>query len=204
MIWIKLGILIIGFIYAGFIPLTLRKVLRKLAFNLHEETLSFLSDKSQYDRRIARGYTKLLLLTALLHYAFFWLLSQQYNLGEHETYMLYTSFSFALMALLAFVPHNMEPYSFRNLSSTLKRAIHNLLAFVVFFTLPLLIVLFLTAIIHTYPIMAITGLIIIGITAFLTAYSIFRRGLTGICEIIFIVGVSIWTIFITICTVLFI
>ncbi len=58
MIWIKLGILIIGFIYAGFIPLTLRKVLRKLAFNLHEETLSFLSDKSQYDKRIARGYTK--------------------------------------------------------------------------------------------------------------------------------------------------
>ena len=45
MIWIKLGILIIGFIYAGFIPLTLRKVLRRLAFNLREETLSFLSDK---------------------------------------------------------------------------------------------------------------------------------------------------------------
>ena len=50
------------------------------------------------------------------------------------------------MALLA-VPHNMKPYSFRNLSSTLQRAIHNLLAFVVFFTLPLLIAL-LTAVIH--------------------------------------------------------
>lgn len=199
-----MGILIIGFIYAGFIPLTLRKVLRRLAFNLREETLSFLSDKTQYDKRIARGYTKLLLLTALLHYAFFWLLSRYYNLGEHETYMLYTSFTFALLALLAFVPHNMKPYSFRNLSSTLQRAIHNLLAFVVFFTLPLLIVLFLTAVIHTYPIMAITGLVIIGITAILTAYSLFRHGLTGVCEIIFIVGVSFWTIFVTICTVLFI
>lgn len=199
-----MGILIIGFIYAGFIPLTLRKVLRRLAFNLREETLSFLSDKTQYDKRIARGYTKLLLLTALLHYAFFWLLSRYYNLGEHETYMLYTSYTFAFMALLAFVPHNMKPYSFRNLSSTLQRAIHNLLAFVVFFTLPLLIVLFLTAVIHTYPIMAITGLVIIGITAILTAYSLFRHGLTGVCEIIFIVGVSFWTIFVTICTVLFI
>jgi len=109
------------------------------------------------------------------------------------------------MALLAFVPHNMEPYSFRNLSSTLQRAISQL-AGLVWSSLPYpyWIVLFSTAIIHTYPIMSIIGLVIIGHHGYSNSFLYRRRGLTGICEMIFIVGVSIWTIFVTIWTVLFI
>ncbi len=113
MVWIKLGILIIGFVYAGLIPFTVRRVVRQIDFDLHQQTLSFLSNKTLYDKRYVRGYTRLLFATAILHYVFFWLLSMCYNLGEHETYMRYINYSFAFFTLLAFVPHNIRPYSFK-------------------------------------------------------------------------------------------
>ena len=70
MVWIKLGILIIGFIYAGLIPFTVRRVVRQIDFDLHEQTLSFLSNKTLYDKKFRRGYTRLLFVTAVLHYVF--------------------------------------------------------------------------------------------------------------------------------------
>jgi len=143
-----------------------------------------------------------LFITALLHYAFFWLLSHYYDLGQNEVYMQYMLYSFVLLTLLAFVPHNMKPYSFKSLSSSMQRLLHNLLAFVVFLTLPVLIVIFLTAINSTLPFLGITGFVIIGCTAFFTLFSLIRHGLTGACEMIFITGVSLWTIFVTIFTVL--
>ena len=85
MIWIKLGILIIGFIYSGVLPFTVKRTLRQINFNLKEQTLSFLSNKSLYGKRFTRGYKRLLFITALLHFAFFWLLSKYYDLGDNET-----------------------------------------------------------------------------------------------------------------------
>ncbi|MDD3105548.1 MAG: hypothetical protein PHZ01_05560, partial [Bacteroidales bacterium] len=151
MVWIKLGILIIGFVYAGLIPFTVRRVVRQIDFDLHQQTLSFLSNKTLYDKRYVRGYTRLLFATAILHYVFFWLLSKCYNLGEHETYMRYINYSFAFFTLLAFVPHNIRPYSFKRLSTTVQRLVHNLLAIFVFLSLPTLIILFQTAVIHSMP-----------------------------------------------------
>ena len=203
MVWIKLGILIIGFIYAGLIPFTVRRVVRQIDFDLHEQTLSFLSNKTLYDKKFRRGYTRLLFVTAVLHYVFFWLLSKYYNLGEHETYMRYINYSFAFFTLLAFVPHNIRPYSFKRLSTTVQRLAHNLLAIFVFLSLPTLIILFQTAVIHAMPFMGIAGLILIGGTLVLTAIYIIRQGLNGISEIFFINGISFWTVFITIFTVLF-
>ncbi|MFA5769396.1 MAG: DUF998 domain-containing protein [Bacteroidales bacterium] len=203
MVWIKLGILIIGFIYAGLIPFTVRRVIRQIDFDLHEQTLSFLSNKTFYDKKIVRGYTRLLFATAVLHYVFFWLLSKYYNLGEHETFMRYITYSFAFFTLLAFVPHNIKPYSFKRLSNTFQRLLHNMLAVVVFLTLPTLIVLFQTAILDNMPILGIAGLILIGSTLILTAIYIIRQGVNGISEIIFINGISFWTVFVTIFTVLF-
>ncbi|HPW77921.1 MAG: hypothetical protein BWX62_00114 [Bacteroidetes bacterium ADurb.Bin037] len=202
MIWIKLGILIIGFIYAGLIPFTVRRVVRQIDFDLHEQTLSFLSNKTLYDKKFRKGYTRLLFATAILHYAFFWLLSKHYNLGEHETYMQYITYSFAFFTLLAFVPHNIKPYSFSRLSSTLQRLLHNMLAAVVFLSLPTLIVLFQTAVMETMPFLGFMGLILIGCTVLLTVIYIIRQGLNGISEIFFINGVSFWTVFVTIYTVL--
>jgi hypothetical protein len=203
MVWIKLGILIIGFIYAGLIPFTVRRVIRQIDFDLHEQTLSFLSNKMLYDKRIVRGYTRLLFATAVLHYVFFWLLSKYYNLGEHETFMRYITYSFAFFTLLAFVPHNIKPYSFKRLSTTFQRLLHNMLAVVVFLTLPTLIILFQTAILDKMPILGIAGLILIGGTLILTAIYIIRQGVNGISEIFFINGISFWTVFVTIFTVLF-
>ncbi|HRW95301.1 MAG TPA: DUF998 domain-containing protein [Bacteroidales bacterium] len=203
MIWIKLGILIIGLIYAGLIPFTVKRVVRQIDFDLREQTLSFLSNKTLYDKRFARGYTRLLFATAVLHYVFFWLLSKYYNLGAHETFMRYITYSFAFFTLLAFVPHNIKPYSFKRLSTTLQRLVHNMLAIIIFLSLPTLIILFQFAVIHTTPFLGVTGLILIGGTVFLTAIYIIRQGVNGISEIFFINGISLWTVFVTIFTVLF-
>jgi len=200
MIWIKLGILIIGFIYSGVLPFTVKRTLRQINFNLKEQTLSFLSNKSLYGKRFTRGYKRLLFITALLHFAFFWLLSKYYDLGDNETYMQYTTYSFALLTLLAFVPHNIHPYSFKKLSTTIQRLLHNLLGVVVFLTLPTLIIVFQAAIMESQLFLGISGLIIISCTVLVTIGSLIKTGISGITEILFINGISIWSIFTSLLT----
>lgn len=200
MIWIKLGILIIGFIYSGVLPFTVKRTLRQISFNLKEQTLSFLSNKSLYGKRFTRGYKRLLFITALLHFAFFWLLSKYYDLGDNETYMQYTTYSFALLTLLAFVPHNIHPYSFKKLSTTIQRLLHNLLGVVVFLTLPTLIIVFQAAIMESQLFLGISGLIIISCTVLVTIGSLIKTGISGITEILFINGISIWSIFTSLLT----
>lgn len=200
MIWIKLGILIIGFIYSGVLPFTVKRTLRQINFNLKEQTLSFLSNKSLYGKRFTKGYKRLLFITALLHFAFFWLLSKYYDLGDNETYMQYTTYSFALLTLLAFVPHNIHPYSFKKLSTTIQRLLHNLLGVVVFLTLPTLIIVFQAAIMESQLFLGISGLIIISCTVLVTIGSLIKTGISGITEILFINGISIWSIFTSLLT----
>ena len=200
MIWIKLGILIIGFIYSGVLPFTVKRTLRQISFNLKEQTLSFLSNKSLYGKRFTRGYKRLLFITALLHFAFFWLLSKYYDLGDNETYMQYTTYSFALLTLLAFVPHNIHPYSFKKLSTTIQRLLHNLLGVVVFLTLPTLIIVFQAAIMESQLFLGISGLVIISCTVLVTIGSLIKTGISGITEILFINGISIWSIFTSLLT----
>ena len=200
MIWIKLGILIIGFIYSGVLPFTVKRTLRQINFNLKEQTLSFLSNKSLYGKRFTKGYKRLLFITALLHFAFFWLLSKYYDLGDNETYMQYTTYSFALLTLLAFVPHNIHPYSFKKLSTTIQRLLHNLLGVVVFLTLPTLIIVFQAAIMESQLFLGISGLVIISCTVLVTIGSLIKTGISGITEILFINGISIWSIFTSLLT----
>ncbi|MFA5769659.1 MAG: hypothetical protein WC871_08995, partial [Bacteroidales bacterium] len=63
--------------------------------------------------------------------------------------------------------------------------------------------LFQSAIIESMPFLGIAGLILIGGTLVLTAVYIIRQGVNGISEIFFINGISFWTVFVTIYTVLF-
>lgn len=130
--------------------------------------------------------------------------SKKYNnhVGEHERYMQYTDYSFGVMTLLAFVPHNMSPFSLKKPVASFHRLFHNLLAGMVFLMLPTLIVTFQIAIMEDLPFMGITGLIIIGLTMTTTLLSVIRLGITGVAEILFINGISIWSIFVTILTVL--
>ncbi|HKM93493.1 MAG TPA: hypothetical protein VJY41_07560 [Prolixibacteraceae bacterium] len=198
--WIKLGILLTGFTYAGLLPYFIKKTLKIVDFDLKLETLSFLSNKKLYGADFEKGYKRLLFVTAILNYIFFWLLSVFYDLGEHENLMRYIDYSFAFLTLLAFVPHNMGKYSFEHLGKSLKRIIHNFLAVLVFLILPLLIINFQVAIYNNHLIQGITGLIIISITVILTAWSILSNGLNGVSEMIFINGISIWSILTTIIT----
>ena len=198
--YIKLGILLIGFIQAGLLPYFIQKALKHVNLDLDKQTLSFLSNKDLYGKRFVKGYKRLLFTTAILTYLFFWFLSEYYELGEYNKLMKYIDLGFVSLALLAFVPHNLKPYSLRNLSLFLQRTLHNLLAVVVFLSLPALIITFQIVILPESMFLGIFGLAIIGITVFLVALSILKNGVNGATELLFINGISLWTIFVTMTT----
>ena len=200
MIWIKLGILLIGFIYAGLLPYTVKKGIQHVNFDLKKYTLSFLSNKRLYGQTYVKAYTRLLFATAVLTYIFFWLLSEFYDLGENERFMQQIDYSFTFLTFLAFVPHNIYPYSRKNLVSSFQRILHNLLAIIVFITLPTLIILFQAAILPGLHFIGFAGLTIIVGVILIVLFSIIKNGVNGVAEILFINGISIWSIFITIIT----
>lgn len=176
MVWTKLGILLIGFANAGLLPYAVGKALAHVNFDIKNQTLSFLSNKSIYGEKYKKGYKWLLFLTALFTYLFFWLLTQYYNLGEHERLMGYIDLSFGSLALLAFMPHNIKPLSLRNLAPNMQRFLHNVLAVVVFLTLPGLIITFQVIILPDFIFLGISGLIIIAITLLSVILAILKTG----------------------------
>ena len=197
---IKLGILLVGFFYAGVLPYSVKRSIEHIEFDLKKYTLSFLSNKSLYGRTYVRGYTRLLFAVAILHYLFFWLLSKFYDLGENERFMQYIDYSFAFLAMLAFVPHNIFPYSRKRILTSFQRFFHNVLAVVVFLTLPTLIILFQIAVLPNLRFFGISGLVIISGTVLVMIFSIVKSGVNGMTEMLFINGISIWSIFVTIIT----
>ena len=197
---IKLGILLVGFTYAGVLPYAVKRSIQHINFDLKKYTLSFLSNKNLYGKNYVRGYKQLLFATAILNYLFFWLLSLFYDLGENERFMQQIDYSFAVLALLAFVPHNIYPFKPENLKTNLQRIVHNLLAVIVFLSLPTLVILFQTAILPELWFLGVSGLIIIGGTVFITGISVLKNGVNGVTEMFFINGISFWSIYVTINT----
>lgn len=200
MIWIKLGILLIGFAQASLLPHFVRKALKHVNFDLQNNTLSFLSNKDLYGKTFVKGYKWLLFLTAILTYIFFWLLSLYYDLGQYDQLMQSIDLGFISLSLLAFVPHNLRPFSLKNLAPTIQRILHNLLSVVVFLSLPALIVTFQIIIMSEMKFLGVSGMIIIGITVLFVVLSILKNGINGATELLFINGVSLWTIFVTMVT----
>ncbi|WP_026451594.1 hypothetical protein [Aequorivita capsosiphonis] len=198
--WIKLGILLIGFIQAGLLPHFVQKALKHVSFDLNNQTLSFFSNKDLYGEKFVKGYKRLLFATAILTYLFFWLLTEYYDLGEYHKLIRYIDLGFGSLALLAFVPHNLKPYSLKSLAPSLQRILHNLLGVVVFLSLPALVVTFQVAILPEAKFLGISGIIIIGLTVLSVALSIFKNGINGATELLFINGISFWTIYVTIIT----
>ncbi len=76
------------------------------------------------------------------------------------------------------------------------------MALLVFITLPTLIITFHIAILAELPFLAISGLIIIAAVVLGTIWSVIFNGLNGVSELIFINGISIWGIVVTVFTVL--
>lgn len=200
MIFTKLGILLIGFAQASLLPYAIKRALKHVKLDLEKYTLSFLSNKSLYGKKLVKGYKWLLITTALLTYAFFWLLTEYYDLGEYDRLMKYIDLGFASLALLAFVPHNIKPYSLKSLAPSLQRFLHNLLAIVVFLSLPALIITFQALIIPEAQFLGISGMVIIGLTVLTVVLSILKNGVNGATELLFINGIGFWTIFVTIVT----
>lgn len=77
---------------------------------------------------------------------------------------------------------------------------HNILAVLVFITLPSLIITFQSTLLPEVMFLGISGMVIIGLTIIAVALSILKNGITGATELLFINGISLWTIFVTIVT----
>lgn len=202
MFWIKFGILIIGFIYAGILPYTVYKAIKSVGFDPQQKTLSHISIKGEYGSKYHRGYTYLMFATAILTYFFFWLLTEIYNLGEFDKIITYIDYSCGSLLILAFIPFNLVPYEKGNLWPNIKRIFHNILAVFVFLSLAALIILFNIALCDRYPLLSIIGFVIILITAVLLLLYMVKNSITGLSELIFINGLSTWSIFVTIFTIL--
>lgn len=202
MIWIKLGILISGFLYAGLLPYTVRKSIKHIEYDPNIQTLSYLSIKGMYGDKFKKGYSSLLFSAAVLTYIFFGLLAEFYNLGGYEPFITYLNYCAFCFVILAFTPLNLEPYKLENARHNIKRFLHNTFAALVFITLVALIILFHLATMEKHPVFSIIGFCIIGITSILMLWSIIKNTLNGFSELLFINGVSIWSIYITIMTVL--
>jgi len=202
MIWIKLGLLLTAFFYAGLIPYIIRKAVSHLDIDLKMQTLSFISNKKLFGVKYKKAYTRLLFATAVLHYIFFWLITQCYDLGEEETIFTYLDYSFLFLTLLAFVPHNMQPYSIKTLKPTLQRFTHNLLAVFVFLSLPVLIIFFQIAVLGDKLVLGVSGLAVSCGTVIFTLISAIKNGISGFTELIFINGISMWSILVTTLTLL--
>ncbi|MEO9003816.1 MAG: hypothetical protein ABI288_03720 [Ginsengibacter sp.] len=130
----------------------------------------------------------------------FWLLTEYYDLGEYDKLRRYIDLGFASLAALAFVPHNIRPSNLKSLPKSLQRFLHNLLAVVVFLSLPTLVVTFQISIITEFKILGISGLILIGLTVFSVALSMLKNGITGASVLLLIYGISLWTVYVTIIT----
>lgn len=196
----KLSILLIGVLQASLLPYSIKKVLAHVKLDLNSQTLSFLSNKSLYGAKFVKGYKYLLFTTAILTYLFFYLLTEYYELGKYSRLMQYIDLGFISLALLAFIPHNLKPYSLKSLAPSLQRILHNLLAVVVFLTLPILIIGFQIVIFPEMKFLGISGMIIIGFTVLSVLFSILKNGINGATELLFINGISFWTIFVTVVT----
>lgn len=147
--------------------------------DLQKHTLSFLSNKSLYGNEMVKGYKWLLISTAILTYAFFWLLTKYYDLGDYTKLIKYIDLGFASLALLAFVPYNIRPYSLKSLAPSMQRFMHNVLSVIVFLSLPTLIITF-QAIIISIPKMlflGVSGMAIILITVTAVVLSILKMEL---------------------------
>ncbi|MFV0376043.1 MAG: DUF998 domain-containing protein [Mangrovibacterium sp.] len=199
--WVKFGIVLIGYIAVGLLPNAVKKSLQHVQINMEEQTLSFLSNEQLYGKEFERGYIVLLFTMAILLYAFFLLLTKYYELGKHEKLMRRITLTCALLALLAFVPHNMQPYSWQSWGMSLQRLMHNLLAVLVFVSVPVLIATFQLSIINQLRFIGIAGLCILCFVVLVMGYLLVANGLNGIAELFFINGISAWIIFVSISTV---
>lgn len=202
MFWIKLSILIIGFSYAVILPYTIYKVMKSLEFNPRTHTLSYISIKEIYGKKYHTGYTYLLFLAAILNYAFFWLLTEIYDLYEFDDIVKYIDSSCFFLVILSFIPFNLVPYKKENIRYNLKRIFHNIFAAFVFVSLTILIIIFNLILLGRFPLLSIIGFIIIGITMILLFIDVKRNSITGFSELLFIDGLSLWSIFVTVFTVL--
>lgn len=201
--WLKLGLLLSGFFFAGLLPYSLRQALKHVTIDLNMRTLSYLSNKRLYGTESLKAYKWMLFGMALSTLIFFRLLIEYYDLHSFENLLSYADYVALFLICLAFIPHNIQPISIHHLKKSFQRILHNMLAFLVFILLPMLIITFQLKLLPDSPLLGISGLIIICSVVLLTLWAIIVHGLNGISELILINGISIWSLYVTVITFLF-
>jgi len=197
--WLDIFIVVICLLSSLIIPVIITYKIKSIRFNPENETLSFLSNKRLFGKKMSEGYTEVLFVTGILSFAFFWLLVEKLHFVDDQSIWKWMIISIGSLILLAFAHHNIIPYKWKYLYENFIRTLHNILAVVVFIALPVLIVKFDIFLFNERFAASLTGMGVIGITIIATIFTLIKKKkLTGITEITFITGICLWNIITTI------
>nr|NQU89152.1 DUF998 domain-containing protein [Bacteroidota bacterium] len=192
---INISILSISALSSIIIPFIIYHRVRDIHFDPRKETLSFMSNRSLFGKKMSEGFTEVLFVTGILTFAFFWLMIRKLGFANDHKIWEWLIISTISTILLAFAHHNIIPFRIRNIYPNIIRIIHNILAVIVFISLPILILWFDRFLLPDKKLIAIAGIFIIGATIMATVISIIvKKKLTGITEISFVIGISVWNI----------
>lgn len=188
-------IIIISLLSSIIIPYIIYRKIKSTKFDPEKETLSYLSNKTLFGRKMSEGYTEVLFALAIFTLVFFWLLIKKLNFTADHAIWEWLIIAIFSLILLAFAHHNMVPFKRQNLYLNIIRIIHNLLAAMVFISLPVLMIRFDHYFYQAHEIVSLVGYIVVAITLIATLSAIIiMRKMTGIAEMIFIIGISLWNI----------
>jgi len=179
------------------IPLgSLLLTMKKLdGFDIKSMTISFLSNSSNYGNHMARKYKGILFISSAVFSVFFHLLVVKFDFQHNNDFLTIVNWICVLIVALALIPHNNQPFNSENRYMVLQRVFHNTLAFIVLTGIPASIILYQLLVIQIDPVYGRTGLLIASVNTLATIITFFRNGITALSEVVYISGVSIWSLY---------
>lgn len=193
--WIDLGIIVITLLSSLMLPYIVYDRIKTISFNPENQTLSYLGNRRLFGKKMSEGYTEVLFVIAILTLGFFWLLIHKFNFTNHNVIWEWLILAVVSIILLALVHHNMQAFSRKNFYLNLIRILHNVVAVLVFISLPVLMYKFDVFLFHTRQVVAVMGYCIISCTIVAVVASvIIKRKMTGVSELVFIAGISAWNL----------
>lgn len=179
------------------IPLgSLLITMKKLeGFDFHAMSISYLSNSKIYGNYMARKYRSILFVSSVVFMVFFHLLVIKFEFQHNGELLTIVNWICILLFALAFIPHNRMPLNSENKYMVFQRVFHNTVAFIVFIGIPSSIILYQMLVIQVDPVYGKTGLYIASFNTIATIVTFFKKGITAISEVVYISGVSIWSLF---------
>jgi hypothetical protein len=164
-------------------------------FDFESMTISFMSNSKMYGNDMARKYKRIVFVSSLVFMVFFHLLVRKFEFQHNEELLTIVNWICILLFALALIPHNKLPLNSENKAKVIQRVFHNALALIISLGIPASMILYQLLVIQVDPVYGRTGLYIVSFNTLATLITFFRKGITATSEVVYISGVSIWSLF---------